>query len=300
MKGCVHVSFRQDTSRDGLLAKNPAIAYHKAGTQKHPQRNKIGVKHMAEIDVKLPVFEGPLDLLLHLIDKNKIDIYDIPIAEITDQYLAYVAAMDTEDMDTTSEFMVMAATLIDIKCKMLLPKEEEEEEDAGDPRAELVRALLDYKQYKYMAGKLRERMERTGELIERAQSIPDEVKAYRPPVDTEELLADVTLEKLQKVFEFVMKRKRDKLDPIRSRFGEIEKEDVTLPEKLTYVRRYAKRNRRFSFRKLLEKQHTKMQTIVTFLAILELMKTGDIRIMQESIFGEIQIEALDEETKKAG
>ena len=83
---------------------------------------------MAEIDVKLQVFEGPLDLLLHLIDKNKIDIYDIPISEITDQYLEYVAAMETEDMDTTSEFMVMAATLIDIKCRMLLPKEEEKEE----------------------------------------------------------------------------------------------------------------------------------------------------------------------------
>ena len=255
---------------------------------------------MAEIDVKLQVFEGPLDLLLHLIDKNKIDIYDIPIAEITDQYLEYVAAMDTEDMDTTSEYMVMAATLIDMKCRMLLPKEEGEEEEQEDPRAELVRALLEYKQYKYMAGLLRDRMDRTGELIARRPSVPDEVKAYRPPVDTEALLSDVTLEKLQKVFEFVMKRRQDKIDPIRSRFGEIEKEDVTLPETLTYVRKYAKRNRRFSFRKLLEKQHSKMQTIVTFLAVLELMKTGDIRISQEETFGEIEIESVKDDGRKAG
>ena len=254
---------------------------------------------MAEIDVKLQVFEGPLDLLLHLIDKNKIDIYDIPISEITDQYLEYVAAMETEDMDTTSEFMVMAATLIDIKCRMLLPKEEEKEDEEEDPRSELVRALLLYKQYKYMAGKLRDRMERTGELIPRIPSVPDEVKAYRPPVDTEELLFDVTLEKLQKVFEFVMRRRQDKIDPIRSRFGEIEKEDVTLPETLTYVRKYAKKNRRFSLKKLLMKQHSKMQTIVTFLAVLELMKTGDIRISQEETFGEIEIESVDKDERKA-
>lgn len=259
---------------------------------------------MAEIDVKLPVFEGPLDLLLHLIDKNKINIYDIPIAEITDQYLDYVAKMEMEEMDTTSEFMVMAATLIDIKCRMLLPAEEEKEEEQEDPRAELVRALLDYKQYKYMAGRLRNRMELTGELIPRKECVPEEVKAYRPPVDTEELLSDVTLEKLRKVFEFVMQRSRDKIDPIRSRFGEIEKEDVTLPEKLTYVKQYARKKRRFSFRSLLERQHTKMQTIVTFLAVLELMKTGDIRISQEETFGDIEIESLrsgdTESEKKAG
>ena len=117
---------------------------------------------------------------------------------------------------------------------------------------------------------------------------------------TEALLSDVTLEKLQKVFEFVMKRRQDKIDPIRSRFGEIEKEDVTLPETLTYVRKYAKRNRRFSFRKLLEKQHSKMQTIVTFLAVLELMKTGDIRISQEETFGEIEIESVKDDGRKAG
>ena len=100
------------------------------------------------IPVKLPVFEGPLDLLLHLIDKNKIDIYDIPIVEVTDQYLEYVQQMDHEDLDVVSEFMVMAATLIDIKCRMLLPKEVNEEGEEEDPRDELVRQLLEYKMYK--------------------------------------------------------------------------------------------------------------------------------------------------------
>ena len=97
------------------------------------------------IPVKLQVFEGPLDLLLHLIDKNKVNIYDIPIAMITDQYLEYVNAMDRQDLNVVSEFLVMAATLIDIKSKMLLPKQVNEEGEEEDPRDELVRQLLEYK-----------------------------------------------------------------------------------------------------------------------------------------------------------
>ena len=106
------------------------------------------------IPVKLNVFEGPLDLLLHLIDKNKIDIYDIPIVEITDQYMEYIHAMEKEDLGVMSEFMVMAATLLDIKCRMLLPKEVNEDGEEEDPRAELVQKLLEYKMYKYMSYEL--------------------------------------------------------------------------------------------------------------------------------------------------
>ena len=137
-----------------------------------------------EIPVKLPVFEGPLDLLLHLIDKNKINIYDIPIAEITDQYLDYIRQMDHEDMNVTSEFMVMAATLIDIKCRMLLPKEINEAGEEEDPREELVQQLLEYKKYKYMSGELRARLAETGTVVCRKQDLPECVLAYRPPVDT--------------------------------------------------------------------------------------------------------------------
>ena len=101
------------------------------------------------IPVKLQVFEGPLDLLLHLIEKNKIDIYDIPIVEITSQYMEYIRQMEREDLNVMSEFLVMAATLLDIKCRMLLPKEINEEGEEEDPRAELVEQLLQYKMYKY-------------------------------------------------------------------------------------------------------------------------------------------------------
>ena len=110
-----------------------------------------------EMTVKLQVFEGPLDLLLHLLYKNKVNIYDIPIVEITKQYLEYVAQMQKSDLNVLSEFLVMAATLIDIKSKMLLPSTGEEDEEEEDPRTELVQQLLEYKMYKYMSFELKDR-----------------------------------------------------------------------------------------------------------------------------------------------
>lgn len=244
------------------------------------------------IPVKLPVFEGPLDLLLHLIDKNKVNIYDIPIVEITEQYLEYIRKMQREDLNIMSEFMVMAATLIDIKCRMLLPKEVNEEGEEEDPRAELVQQLLEYKMYKYMSYELRDRMNEAARTFYKKESIPDEVLAYKQPVDTDGLLDGLSLGRLHEIYKSILRRQEDKIDPIRSKFGKIEKEDVSLPEKLEYVERYAREHKTFSFRNLLEKQAGKSQVIVTFLAILELMKSGVIRIQQENIFDDILIETV--------
>ncbi len=242
------------------------------------------------IPVKLQVFEGPLDLLLHLIDKNKIDIYDIPIVEITNQYLEYINAMEKEDMNVMSEFMVMAATLLDIKCRMLLPKEVNEEGEEEDPRNELVQRLLEYKMYKYMSYELRDRMSDAAKCVYRPNTMPKEVLEYRPPVDTKKLVGDLNLQKLEKIFQGVMRRREDKKDPIRSRFGKIEKEEVNLPEKIDYVLAFGRNKKNFSFRELLERQSSKMQIVVTFLAILELIKSGAIKIQQEHIFDDIKIE----------
>ena len=237
-----------------------------------------------EISYKLDNFEGPLDLLLHLIEKNKVSIYDIPIVLITEQYLEYVNQMDHEDLDVVSDFLVMAATLLDIKSRMLLPKvEKEEEEDEEDPRAELVRRLLEYKMYKYMSYELRNRMADASRCVYRAESMPKEVLEYRPPVDIQELIGDLTLAKLQNIFNSIIKRQENKVDPIRSKFGKIEKEEVSLEDKMSDLELYARTHRYFSFRGLLEKQSSKIQVIVTFLAILELMKTGVIIIEQEHL-----------------
>ena len=168
------------------------------------------------IPVKLQVFEGPLDLLLHLIDKNKIDIYDIPIVEITNQYMDYIKAMEREDLNVMSEFLVMAATLLDIKCKMLLPKEVTEDGEEEDPRQELVEQLLQYKMYKYMSYELRDRELDGGRTMYKDPTIPEEVMNYVEPVDLDELLGDLTLATLNRVFQDVIRRQEDKIDPVRS------------------------------------------------------------------------------------
>ena len=217
-----------------------------------------------EISYKLDNFEGPLDLLLHLIEKNKVSIYDIPIVLITEQYLEYVNQMDHEDLDVVSDFLVMAATLLDIKSRMLLPKvEKEEEEDEEDPRAELVRRLLEYKMYKYMAQELEEREQEAELLFFKEPTIPREVAKYEEPLDLDKLLDGLTLAKLQKVFDAVMKRNANKLDPVRSRFSTIRREPISL------------------------------EIVVAFLAVLELMKMGRIHLVQEKLFDEMQLDTVD-------
>ena len=186
--------------------------------------------HM-ELSYKLEKFEGPLDLLLHLIEKNKVNIYDIPIAEITDQYMEYVRQMDEENLDVVSEFLVMAATLLDIKARMLLPKDVNEEGEEEDPRAELVMRLLEYKKYRLMSEELKDMESGADRVFYKDPTIPPEVKEYAEPVDLDKLLDGVTLTKLQKIFESVMKRQQDKIDPVRSTFGTIKKDPVSLAYK---------------------------------------------------------------------
>ena len=247
------------------------------------------------ISVKLQAFEGPLDLLLHLIEKNKVDIYDIPIVEITAQYLEYIKAMETQDMNVMSEFLVMAATLLDIKCKMLLPKEINEEGEEEDPRAELVQKLLEYKMYKYMSYELKDRQVDAARTLFKDRTLPKEIEEYKPPVDLQELLGDADLRKLQMLFKTVMRRQEDKIDPVRSKFGDIEKEEISLEDKMLSVENYLTGCKRFSFRNLLEHEakKSKLHVIVTFLAILELMKVGRLTVQQEETFGEILIEARE-------
>ena len=241
------------------------------------------------IPVKLEVFEGPLDLLLHLIDKNKVDIYDIPIVEITEQYLEYIKQMKDRDMNIMSEFLVMAATLIDIKCRMLLPKEVNEDGEEEDPRAELVQKLLEYKMYKFMSFELRDRLVDAARNMYREQNLPKEVASYRQPINYEELVGDMNLNKLHEIFKSIVRKQEDKIDPIRSQYGNIQKDEIDMDSKTLYVEAYAREHKSFSFRKLLEKQSSKMEVIVTFLIILELMKIGKINISQEDIFDDIMI-----------
>ena len=244
------------------------------------------------IPVKLEAFEGPLDLLLHLIDKNKINIYDIPIVVITEQYLEYIRQMETKNLEIMSEFLLMAATLINIKSRMLLPVEVSEDEEATDPRQELVDRLLEYKMYKYISVELRDKELDASRVLFKAPTIPQEIADYREEIDVDALLSDLTLARLHEIFKSIVKKQADKIDPIRSKFGKIEKEEINLSQKFNQIQEYGLKNKNFLFRSLLEAQHSRMEIIVTFLGILELIKLGRIRIEQEKTFDDIRITYL--------
>ncbi|MDO4788190.1 MAG: segregation/condensation protein A [Johnsonella sp.] len=247
------------------------------------------------ISYKLEKFEGPLDLLLHLIEKDKINIYDIPIANITGQYLEYMQRMENEDLDLMSEFLVMAATLLDIKARMLLPKEiDEESKEEIDPREELVERLIEYKKFKIMAGELADREFEAQRVLYKEGGLPPEIAKYEAPIDLDELFKGVELYRLREIYEEVLRRKENRIDRQRSNFGTIKKEPISLNERITSLLHFARQERRFSFRRLIEKEPTKLNLVITFLALLELMKLGKISIVQEELFCDIEIEISEE------
>jgi len=255
---------------------------------------------MEELSFKLEKldFEGPMDLILHLIEKNKVDIMDIPIASITDQYFEYLDKMQQSEagrrLDTMSDFLVMAATLLDIKARMLLPPEKDEEGEEIDPRSELVEKLLEYKMYKAMSYELKGREDEAFMAMYHSPDIPKEVRSYREPVDLNALLKGVSLTQLRSVFEEVMKRQNDRMDPVRSSFGRIEKEEVDSRQVMRSVTRKILKKKKCSFKSLLSAGSGKMYVVVTFLTILELMRMGRVSAEQDSTFGEIMITAKDE------
>lgn len=241
------------------------------------------------MEFKLDAFEGPLDLLLQLIEKNKVDIYDIPIADITDQYMSYVSTMQGKDLELLSDFLVMATTLLDIKAKMLLPFERDDNGEEIDPRSELVARLVEYQEYKMMADKLRTLYDETGTELYRDPSIPDDLKQYRPKPEADKVLANVTLDRLQEVFSEVILRKEDRIDPVRSGFGVIQNDPVKLSDKFRYLYNVGPKRGKFSFANLLEEQSTKQDVVVTFLACLEMIRIGQITCEQEGTCSDIML-----------
>ncbi|MDO5145823.1 MAG: segregation/condensation protein A [Eubacteriales bacterium] len=251
-----------------------------------------------KLDIKLDAFEGPLDLLLHLIEKNKVSIYDIPIVEITNQYMEYIGEMErVTSMETMSEFLVMAATLLKIKSRMLLPKEEKTEEE--DPREELVQRLMEYKMYKYAAGELKDLSVDAEKVFFKSETVPKEIKEYEEPICPEEIVGDVTLERLNQIFCMVMRRKKDREDPVRSRFGKIEREKYRVEDRMREIRMQIKGLRRIHFRTLLDIQPEKEMVIVTFLAVLELMKAGQVVVRQQNNFDEIYLDDVEDRKETA-
>jgi len=229
--------------------------------------------------IKLEVFEGPMDLLLHLIKKHELDIYSIPIALITQQYLEYLDIMKSLDMEIAGEFLVMASTLTHIKSKMLLPPPEnpEADEDGVDPRDELIRRLLEYKSFKEAASSLEDNEETWSQVYTRqAEAAPG------PATDDEPLLFDFHLFDLLAALKDVMARVPD------AKF-EITAEAVSITEKISQILARLEAADSLLFADLFEGSTSRAQVIATFLALLELIKTRIIRAMQVEQFGAIRI-----------
>lgn len=172
-------------------------------------------------------------------------------------------------------------------------KEEEEEEEEEDPRAELVQRLLEYKMYKYAAAELKDMELDASYALYKQPTIPKEVAEYQEEIDPMELCDGLTLSRLQEIFRMVMKKQVDKIDPIRSKFGTIEREEVNIEERMQTIREEVRGLKGISFRTLLEVQASKINIIVTFMAILELMKVGAITVRQEELFDDIVIDSLE-------
>ncbi|MGE0102447.1 MAG: ScpA family protein [Blastocatellales bacterium] len=224
--------------------------------------------------VKLEVFEGPLDLLLFLIKKDEIDIYDIPIAHITEQYLEYLNLMEQLDISVAGDFLVMAATLIYIKSKMLLPPEpklEGEEDLNEDPRAELVERLLEYQKFKAAASMFYSRAE-----IEAATYTRGAIET-----DTSNPEVSATVFDLLRVFREILKRAESAVEM------EIHRDEITMAEKLAQINQMLSERFEINVRELFELAHSKRELILTFLAFLELVKETKITLVQRELFGEI-------------
>lgn len=237
------------------------------------------------LEIHLQSFDGPLDLLLYLIQKNKVDIYDIPIFEITQQYLAYLREMENMNMDIASEFIVMAATLINIKARMLLPIEKTEEEEEEDPREALARRLAEYQRYKQAANSFKHLLPPVDRLVIIRK--PEPIRGERPIPPPEELLKDVTLKQLYDLCRKAVISKEDSVDPIRSSFKAVEREIYTVEEKIDMLSDMLSLLEEVRFYNLKERSHSKEEAITYFQAMLELSRMNLVTLSQEKDFGDI-------------
>lgn len=237
-------------------------------------------------EIQLPVFEGPFDLLLHLIRENQIDIYDIPIAQITAQYLDHLQAMREMDLEIASSFIVMAATLLALKARMMLPpKTGEDEEEEEDPRGELVHDLLEYLRFKEAA----EQMNALYEQQRRYFSRDNEPELYANLFSAENPLDGKTIADLQSAFTRVLKKAISS-----GALLQIEREQVTLRDCMEHLFQLLSQSKKgLAFSRAFDACATRMEFVVTFLALLELTRQGVMKINQSEQYGEIYLHKGD-------
>ncbi|AYD41448.1 segregation/condensation protein A [Clostridium fermenticellae] len=245
------------------------------------------------LNIKMNNFEGPFDLLLHLIKKNKMDIYDIKIHYITNQYLDYIHTMNEMDLEVTSEFIVIAATLIEIKSKTLLPKTNNDEVAADleekDVEKELVNKLVQYKKFKSAATFLGQRQVQTGHMYGKK---PEIIREEKKDIDPLSFLKNITIVELFEIYNKLLSDYREKMNTNGIIDKEIPIDKFKIEDKILYIIKNLKANRRTSFSHIIKGYSSKLETIVTFLALLELIKLKYIFVTQENNFKEIYLERV--------
>lgn len=230
-----------------------------------------------EYEVKIDAFEGPLDLLLHLIKESKVDIWDIKIVDITEQYLNYIKSMEKLNLNIASEYLVMASELMEMKSKLLLPRTQLEEEEEEDPREKLIHKLIEYQKYKEMTKSFKELENNRHEFFTKA---PESLKEYAPEgtiVNT-----DLSIDDLMKAFGKFLERKEHE-KPLATT---VTKREITVEERRTSIKNILREKKKVNFFELFE-EVTKEYIVVTFLAVLEMAKKQELIIYQENNFDNI-------------
>lgn len=239
--------------------------------------------------IKTENFEGPLDLLCHLIDKNKMNINDIKISEIADQYMQYIKQMEQMNLDVTSEFLVMASTLLYLKSKSLLPKQVEEEEELTEE--ELIRRIIEYKKYKEITKKLKENFEEySNRIFKMAETIE---------LPTQKIEDEYNAEMIPQIYVDIIRRNEEKINENAKNIEKIAiTETYTVAEKVKEMFRELTKKRKFVFNKLFStKKHDKQEVVTAFSGLLELSRRNKVITEQEEVFGEIVVEKSQRQNK---
>ena len=239
----------------------------------HRETAEIVAESHDELSIKIGEFAGPLDLLLFLIRQEQANIFDIPIAKITDEYLKYIRLMKSLDIAVAADFLVMAATLIEIKSKMLLPREpsESENEEIEDPRQELVDRLLEYEKFKSAAQMLYERTTVEEAIFERGQIESDENNAE----------ISATVFDLITVFQKILARQKEEIQM------EIHREEISLADMIRNLKRRIFQDSEVSLLNFFGEMHTKRELVTAFMAVLEIVRTESVKLLQKTTFGDI-------------
>lgn len=240
------------------------------------------------VNIKIENFEGPFDLLLHLIKKNEMDIYDIKIYDITNQYLEYIDNMHEIDLEITSEFIVIAATLLEIKSKLLLPNVDNEiNEEDDDPRKELISKLLEYKKFKSVASFLRRKEETAGILYSKKPEIIEDKREQK-----EDILKDITILILFNIYNELLNNYFNKMNTENTMVREIPIDKYKVEDKMEEIALRFSNTPRLCFSEIIQKCSSKIEMVVTFLALLELIKLRSVTVLQEENFKEIYVEEV--------